>query len=1005
MRCLPVSALLLALATSLLPTRSPAAAHSELAPRVHQLFNKHCTKCHGGVKRAGDVSFISRDLALRPAKSGAIPLQPGSLDGSELFRRVTTQDEDDRMPPIKEEPRLSDDEVALLREWIEQGAPWEAHWAYTPPTPHAPPAVSDEGWCRQPIDAFILARLDAAGLSPAPQAQRVQWLRRVSLDLTGLPPSPEQLRDFRNDRAPGAHARAVDALLDSPHFGERWASMWLDLARYADSQGYEKDGGRTAWPYRDWLIRAFNEDMPFDQFTLQQLAGDLLPEADLDAIVATAFHRNTPTNTEGGTDDEEFRLTAALDRVATTWKTWQALSFNCVQCHSHPYEPIDHDDFYRFLAFFNTSQDWDLTSDVPKLDVPLDIAEFPQARDLDRRLADLKSREHTHSQAIAADSAQWKPLKPTHAESTGQTQMKIREVEGGTAEVLTEGTVSHDSRFTIDLAVPDATPALTALRIDAFPLDAERAAFNPELGFILSEVRAQFLTGENQADRDLHAKALAEAREAEAKAKDDEKKPLKKEADELEATPPGNVELAFAFGDETDPFQDAQRTLHPDDQGWGALPRITGPRHLILVPRTPVPIPKGAVLRLVIRQEAAPNDMAPLVMNRSRYALTDRPAWTDWVSEEAFGKDREQMTALARERRGIKSAALPVMAEQQSNFQRGTAVFQRGNWLNKGRPVTAGVPSLFPQLNPETSADRLAMARWLVSLDNPLTARVAVNRFWEQIFGTGIVETVEDFGSTGQSPSHPLLLDDLAARFQTDMGWSVKTLLRELVLSSAYRQSHASRAQELEKDPDNRLLSRGPRNRLTAEMVRDNALAVSGLLSLDMYGPPVMPPQPDGIWRAARSSMKWEPSQGADAHRRALYTYWRRSSPYPSLLTFDAPNRLVCSARRIATSTPLQALVTLNDPVYMECAVALARRMQEEGGDRLRRQIVRGYRLATGRRPMAPDLADLMELHRTALDAYQADPKLAEPLGHDPNVAALALVANAILNLDVVLTK
>ncbi len=995
------------------------AAEVDFSRDVRPLLNQHCTPCHGGVKKAGGVSFLFRESAMTPGKSGAVPIKPGDLENSEAIRRLLTKDEDDRMPPAKHGPRLAEAEIATLRDWVKQGAAWKGHWAYAAPALPALPPASKSKWGRTPLDRFILAKLDAEKLRPAKEADREAWLRRVSFDLTGLPPTPTEAKDFLADKKAGAHERVVDRLLKSPHFGERWAAPWLDLARYADSQGYEKDAARTVWPWRDWVIRAFNDDLPFDQFTVRLLAGDLLPDATLADVVASAFNRHTPTNAEGGTDDEEYRVSAVLDRVSTTWKTWQAVSFNCIQCHAHPYDPFDHAEFYQFLAFFNTSQDWDLNGDEPRLSVPLDVKDFPRAREVDRVMHSLRRDQLSATEALNRNAAQWRTLTPLSASSSHQTKLVITNLAGGGGEVVTEGTVSHDSKFTLELAAPEGGLTVTALRVDALPKNPEAAQLMPELGFILSEVRSQILNAENSAAVTDYEKALADARAAESKAaeaekaaKDTDKEARKKdlearrkEARDLERKHPGEVKWRYAFGDEVQPFQDPQTTLDPDSRGWGALSRMTHPRHLVLVPETPFALLAGSKLRVLIRQEASPNDMAPLVLNRGRFSLSADPAWTSFVGSAEFKARWDKLAELRKERDAIKAASMPVMAEQEAPLKRPTAVFQRGNWMNHGERVAAGVPKIFPQPPAGQPVDRLAMARWIASTNNPLTARVAVNRVWEQLFGAGIVDSVDDFGTSGQAPSHPELLDFLAVRFQTELGWSVKRLLRELVLSATYRQDASVTPQLRERDPANRLLARGPRTRLAAEMVRDNALAVSGLLSEKMFGPPVMPLQPDGIWRVVYSSQKWETSKDADAHRRALYTYWRRSAPYPSLLTFDAPNRSVCAARRLATSTPLQALVTLNDPVYMEAARALGERMAKEGGAKLEQQLAHGYRLATGRAAAKADLADLAALHGETLAAYRKERTLAEKLGGTPEQAALTLVANALLNLDATLTK
>lgn len=1001
------------------PASASAANDVDFSRDIRPLLNKHCTPCHGGVKKAGNVSFLFREKALSAGKSGAIPIVPGEPEKSEAIKRLVSADDDERMPPPKHGPPLPEREVALLRDWVRQGARWDGHWAYSAPRSEPMPAVANTAWCRQSIDRYILGRLEAEKLEPSPEADRVEWLRRVTFDLTGLPPTAAEIVAFLADREPGSYERVVDGLLGSPHFGERWAAVWMDLARYADSQGYEKDAARVVWPWRDWLIRAFNRDLPFDQFTVRLLAGDLLPDATLEDVIGSAFHRNTPTNAEGGTDDEEYRVAAVLDRVSTTWKTWMGVSFHCVQCHAHPYDPFEQPEFYRFAAFFNTSQDWDLTSDEPKLPVPVDTAEFEKARGLDRELHRLRQARHDLAERLGSGAKAWRTLAPVSAMSSHMTRLVVRPLAEGGGEVVTEGTVSHDSRFTIEFTGSDGMAPVTALRIDASPRHPERAALTAELGFVLSEVRAQVLSPANEAEVTAHEKNLAAAREAESaaaaaeqKAGEKEKEAARKETEarrrevrELDRRHPGEVRFIAAIGDEVDAFTDARFALDPDSRGWGPMPRMTHPRHLVLVPEKPLALGAGSKLRLLIRQEAAPNDMAPLVMNRSRFSVASDPAWIARVSAPEFREREERIVALEKERGAIKSAALPVMAEQESPFRRPTAVFVRGDWLSKGDRVEPAVPKLFPQIGTAGTPDRLAMANWIVSPENPLTARVAVNRIWDQVFGIGLVESVDDFGTSGQPPSHPALLDHLALHFRDDLGWSVKKLLRELVLSSTYRQSSIVREPLRTRDPQNRLLARGPRTRLTAEMIRDNALAVSGLLSPKLYGPPVMPVQPDGIWRVVYSSQKWETSTGEDAHRRALYTYWRRSTPYPSLVTFDAPNRLVCNARRVATSTPLQALVTLNDPVFMECARALGRRMSEEGGVEPAGQVSHGFRLATGRAASREDVADLLALHARAREAYRNDPSLAAKLGAEPEAAALAMVANALLNLDAVLTK
>lgn len=1036
----------------------PLAAEPErkvdFAREIRPIFNKHCVACHGGVKRAAGISFIVRARALSPAKSGAVPIKPGDPSHSELIRRVTSTDDDERMPPPEHGPPLAEREIALLRNWIQQGAEWEEHWAYVKPQAQGIPAVSKPDWCRQPLDRFVLAQLDREQLRPSAPADRIQWLRRASLDLTGLPPMPSQFRAFLADVSPDAFEKAADRLLSSPAFGERWATLWLDLARYADTQGYERDYGRTAWPYRDWLIRALNEDMPYDQFTIRQLGGDLLEDPTLDDLVATMFHRNTQTNAEGGSDDEEFRVVAVLDRVNTTWQVWQGVTFRCVQCHAHPYDPIEHADYYRFAAIFNTSQDWDLFHDLPLLSVPVNHQDFGRARHLDRELTRLRAEERREVQATESrTAASWRPLNPSNAVSTKQTRLEIRP-HGEGHEIVTAGTVSHNSRFTIDIPIPPSLPHLTALRIEASPKDPKPAQLTPELGFVISHMRAL-----------VYPPGIA-LPPPEVPKEDADQKEKPPEADKSEFVGPEpfrEIHFAHVFGDESQPLYDPEDSLKPDKPGWGALPRIDRPRHAVFVPTEPETFETGATLRVLMSFLAAPTDQGALVMNRGRFLVSESPEWTELVKNRSFTNRRAFMVSIAERRAGIESTNIPVMKEQEPSMRRASAIFVRGNWLDKGERVKPGVPDLFPPLPTDRPPDRLAVARWLVSPENPLTARVAVSRVWEQLFGIGLVETLEDFGSSGLPPTHPELLDFLALRFQNELGWSTKRLLRELVLSATYRQDAAARPDLFERDPRNRLLARGPRTRLTAEMIRDQALSVCGLLSSKMNGPPVMPPQPDGIWRSAYNSAKWETSKGQDQHRRALYTYCKRTSGYPSFMTFDATSREVCTARRVTTSTPLQALVTLNDPVYMECAQMLATRMITEipepdakaatgstgdprdppvpssdspdgrrsasksheglsaalapvGGSPaeagespplplVARRIAHGWELALGRKPANGDLDDLIQLYRLSLDRFQRDAGSAAKLATSSEEAALTVVANAMLNLDAFLTK
>lgn len=941
---------------------------------IRPLLNKHCVGCHGGVKRAGDISFIVRErVVAQGPEDTRKPIIPGAPERSEMVRRIRSSDPVKRMPPPEHGPSLTEEEVEKVRRWIAEGAAWEEHWAFVPPRRVAPPRTQ-LAWGEMELDRYVLAGMEAAGLKPSPPASAAAWLRRVTFDLIGLPPTLTELSEFERDASPAARAAVVDRLLASPRFGERWASVWLDLARYADSMGFEKDPHRPIWPWRDWVIRALNENLPFDEFSVRQLAGDLLGDGSLGDRLATAFHRNTQTNTEGGTDDEEFRVAAVLDRLNTTFEVWQGLTFRCAQCHAHPYEPIEQAEYFQAMAYFNNTRDWDLAPEHPLLKVPLDRGEWGRAQELDRRIAELRREDFAMSAAVARRAGPWKRLVPQKAESTHGTRLAV----SADGEVRTEGTVAHFSRFTLELPLPEGARPIHALRIEALPVNPEKARLNPEIGFVVSRLRAA-----------IPGQPVAAGVPA---SKDD---------------PPldGEIAVAHAFGDEAEPFRDTESAIGPDKAGWGAWPRLDRPRSIVLVPAAPVEAPPGAVLRLVIHHDEGPGDAAALVMNRFRVTYSSDAAWSGLVSDPAFKARRAALRELTTQRAGIASTAVPVLGENEAGQSRATAVFVRGNWLEKAEEVSVGVPRVLGGDAGGAPTNRLAFARWLFSDANPLTARVVVNRYWEQLFGRGLVETLEDFGSSGRAPTHPELLDYLALRLQVEFRWDTRKLLRELVLSATYGQEATVTEEHRVRDPGNVLLARGPRTRLSAEMVRDQALAVAGLLSEKMYGPPVMPPQPEGIWRAAYSGEKWTTSEGEDRYRRAIYTYIRRTAGYPSYQTFDAPSRDICTARRLRTNTPLQALVTLNDPVYVEAAVAVARRMGQEGGGDLESRLRYGYRLITSRVPEAADLKDLTELYGIAAAHYRADPEAAKRLAGGEDLAALAVVANTILNLDLALIR
>ncbi len=888
---------------------------------VRPIINTKCISCHGGVKESGGFSLFSREDALKPTKSGKPAIIPGDPKGSEFMKRLTHHDPEERMPyhadPLKPE------EIEVLRKWIKQGAHWQDHWAYLKPVKPEIPKL-DTAWGNNTIDKFVLAKLKQEGLKPSSPADKAMLLRRLSLDLTGLPPTENELLSFQNEKAPDAYEKQVDRLLASPHFGERWAAMWLDLARYADSRGYEKDQPRNIWRYRDYVIKSFNADKPFDQFTVEQLAGDLLPRTSEENLIATAFHRNTTNNDEGGTDDEEFRTTAVIDRVNNTWEVWQGTTMSCVQCHSHPYDPVRHEEFYNSLAFFNNTRDEDVPDESPAL-------------------------------------AHYKPEDEPGINSIKNWIETQLPAEKANADI-------HKIMQLLRLSEPKTHPHSFDSLTNAALMDGKWLGIGHK-GY--ARLKNIDLTGK----RHLLVQAGFNDKNCRMEIRKDR--------------PDGEI-IGLAQAHNNKGIWDFKQTIID-------LKPTQGRHTLYFVaynPKAKKPDDYGILCQWMHFAEPLPG--------------YDKPG---------FAVVKDTILALLNRKELERT---PVMLENPKSLKRKSHVFVRGNWLSKGPEVQPATPKFMANFA-KYPKNRLGLAQWLVSKDNTLTARVTVNRFWEQLFGMGIVETLEDFGSQGLKPSHPELLDYLAITFQNDYQWHVKKLLKLMVMSATYQQDSKVSKQQIEKDPSNRYLARGPRIRLTAEQVRDQALAVGGLLSLKMYGKSVMPPQPDGVWMVVYSGVSWKTSEGEDAYRRAIYTFWRRSVPYPSLMTFDAAGREVCVSRRIRTNTPLQALVTLNDTVYITAARGLAAKMQRTGGS-IENQLREGYRLALFKEAKPPTLKVLTDLYQKADVYYQEKPeeaakmmgaknpktqKIMQPVSNNIGIptetrhkACLTVVANAIMNLD-----
>ncbi|WP_158222510.1 PSD1 and planctomycete cytochrome C domain-containing protein [Rhodopirellula sp. MGV] len=935
---------------------SSAEATIDFNRDVRPLFNEHCVACHGGVKQAGDLSFVYED-------SVSYVVEPGDSDASAIIDRVLLDDDDEsRMPPPEHGRALTEEEIDVLRRWIDAGAKWGKHWSYEELRARTVPVLNDDAFSRGRLDKFVLAKMRDAGLEPNDEADATRWFRRVALDLTGLPPTIDEVDLFKRQvqrSGEAAFGEALDRLLASPGFGQRWASVWLDVVRYADSRGLGLDSRRNIWQYRDWVVRAFNRDLPYDQFTVKQLAGDLIDQRTLDDLLATACHRSTQTNEEGGTDDETFRTEAVMDRVNTTWQTWMGLSFGCVQCHSHPYDPIEHDEYYQFLAFFNNSVDSDLGNDAPNFAFPLDPDDFQQALELDRQIEAKERQIWELTQGAAGIDHQWQPWNVSEATTNNSTKADVATIaeQAGYQHsgYQTVGTVAKNTKVVLEGTLHD-DGMLTAVQFTGLPKDTERAKAHSEWGYLISFFEASVINS------------------------DGAKRPLK---------------FARVAADESHPILNPNDSLNSKTRnGAGPYSRIHYPRKTTFVLEQPTEVSAGERLEISLTFNGVETGAFPLVAHRGYVQLSSDPAWTDWLSKvEAIQKELDQLNG---QRRRIRSTSTPVMSERPEKLKRPSFVFDRGNQLTKTDPVSPGTPGFLPDLE-RVSADnqdasRLDLANWIVGPQNPLTARVAVNRVWSRIFGVGLVATEEDFGIAGESPTHPELLDDLAYRFQFEMDWSVKQLLREILISSVYRQSSAASEAKLAIDPSNRWLSRGPRTRLPAETIRDQALAIAGLLSETLDGPPVHPPIPTGIWNPFNAGDRWRTPENSDPdrYRRTLYTYMKRTIPYPIMASFDAPSREFCSVRRLPSNSPTQALMTLNDTTFVEAANAFAERMNRHEGD-LETKLRHGFRLATCRVPNNQELQALLEL------------SYANSSSQDP--AGFISVATVLLNLDEVLCK
>ncbi len=880
----------------------------DFSAQIKPILNSKCITCHGGIKKNGGFSLLFKEEAFAKTESGKPAIIPGDAAGSEMIRRLHEEDPELRMP--YEKAKLSDEEIDLLTRWINQGAEWGEHWAYSLPDKVEVPSANLEAgfepnskniFLKNDIDNFVLSRMEGENLEPNPPAQNNIIARRLALDLVGLPPSTELLKRFESNGS--TYEALVDSLLAQKTFGEKWATWWLDLARYADSKGYEKDMGRSIWKYRDWVIDAFNKDMPYDQFTIEQLAGDLLPEPSTDQLIATAFHRNTMNNDEGGTDDEEFRVATVIDRINTTFSVWQGTTMECVQCHSHPYDPFKHKEYYKLMAYFNNSRDEDTPSESP-------ILKF----------------------------------------YTPEQQQKVDKVLEWTAKFGNENLARTYKDF---------------------------------MQFTEPVYKSHFFTNFKNSVYDDHTS--------------------------VEFWDNGNCILENAFTNNAgyiylnyrSHYKGTKMKIRANDAQGPILGEFTiNKTEKNNISQFPIKrIDEKTNIYIEIQNDAIAKEVNILNLNWVGFIADmpgqEQPGWA--VVNSAF------IDAL-----NANTESVPIMAENPEYMKRTTQLFDRGSWLSKTDTVLPGTPESLNAWNPEWPDNRLGLSKWVVDKKNPLTARTLVNRVWHQIFGRGLVSTVEDIGSQSEPPSHPALLDWLSLRFMNEHNWSIKALVKEIVMSGTYRQSSESTPEMYLRDHDNELLARGPRIRLGAEQIRDQALAVSELLSDKMYGPGVMPPQPEGVWQTVYNGAKWEESKGEDRYRRGVYTYLKRTSPYPTFLTFDAGSREVCTIRRTVTNTPLQALVTLNDPVYLEAAYHLAKNTQVSGD--VQQSITEAYERATFSKIEPETLNALMALYQNSFILFNQNEEASKLfLGFEDKptaeLGALTIIANTIMNLDEFLTK
>ena len=1037
------------------PLRLAADAPVDYNFHVQPILSNNCFACHGfdpNTRESGLRLDTREGATTNYAPEGEAPrfaVVPGSPEESEIWKRINHHNEDLRMPPVESNKNaLSSEEKSIIQRWIAQGAEYKTHWSFIPPQKPELPQVTHTQWVRNTIDPFILEKIESLGTTPSPEADKATLIRRVTLDLTGLPPTPEEIDTFLNDTSPDAYEQVVDRLLASPHYGERMALDWLDVARYGDTNAHHVDLERTSWPWRDWVIRAFNENKPYDEFIVEQLAGDLLEEPTRDQILATSFNRNHPITNEGGVIDEEYLVEYATDRVRAVSTAFMGLTMACAHCHDHKYDPFTIDEYYSFLSFFNSIEEIGLeVQDANEAEGYRPYIYIAQS-DAEQQLMDeSKAALDRLDPAITTDALNEKLRAVTQADPLEWTRLNTKSGKALWNSELVGGPSNQQLRLNLSIDQAErlyAEPGTIAfdLALDEMPADQDVLALN------ITDLRFNEV-GNRRNARDLAGSSKISAIRFQLVRGDQASAQV-----ESELSPQEVWSNASLYGEDAG----LRAALDGDDATYWELG--ASDRSLLLLLRLSEPLPATSKdLRLRVALDFKENSfplihsnwgvlfaansggrnfaqLAEQVAPFSLTTITPGPVYgrfndqlkLEWaiaqgkfeaaaLAEWAATKDR--LFALGK--RSVRVAVMQEKAEPTPTF-----VLNRGAYDAPmlDRPVERIIPAALGEMDPEYPKNRLGLAYWLIEEDNPLTARVTVNRYWQVIFGTGLVATSEDFGAQGELPSHPELLDYLAVHF-IESGWDTKALMRKIVTSATYRQQSVYRPEFAEADPENRLLAWFPRQRLPAEFIRDNALAAAGLLVPEIGGPSVKPYQPDGIWREKTmrpdsNTGVFRRDTGEALYRRGMYTFWKQVAPPPQMEAFDAPSREVCVTKRNTTNTPMQALVLLNDETYLEAARALATRLIHELPGpwelRLDDRLVLAYRYLTGERPSAASLAVLRDLTEASFASFSADSEKAAGFlayGESPldgaadsvELASLAYTASALLNLDKTITR